>query len=239
MSLAYCWETAKGFPKQVKKALAANSRLRDLELLLAIPEYEVNLPGGRAASQNDLFVLARSQDGLVCMMVEGKVNEPFGPQVGEWCAKPSKGKTARLDFLCRTLDIDQNKLQSIRYQLLHRTASAIIEARRFKANEGVMLVHSFSPSKAWFDDFQKFAGLFGLSVHPGEIHHAGKHANVDLFIGWVTDSGDYGEEKAPKMKIEGTVVAKVCECCGHHEVGVETENGKYLSLRPGDKIKVY
>jgi hypothetical protein len=53
-------------------------------LLLAIPEYKVSLPGWGAASQNDIFCLARTQHGLVSIMVEGKVNEPFGPLVKEW-----------------------------------------------------------------------------------------------------------------------------------------------------------
>ena len=85
MSLAYCWEKANGFPQQVQKALSAVPELGTLEPLLAIPEHKVDIPGGRAASQNDLFVLARSPKGLVCIMVEGKVSEPFGPLVSEWC----------------------------------------------------------------------------------------------------------------------------------------------------------
>jgi hypothetical protein len=51
--------------------------LPDLELLLAIPEHKTALPGDQRASQTDLLVLAKSNDRLVVIGVEGKVNEPF------------------------------------------------------------------------------------------------------------------------------------------------------------------
>ena len=41
-----------------------------------------------------------------------------------------------------------------KYQLLHRTASAIIEAERFNANHALMLVHSFSLANEWYGDFE-------------------------------------------------------------------------------------
>jgi hypothetical protein len=60
----------------------------------------VPLPGGRRESQNDAWVLAQCDSGLVSMTVEGKVSEPFGELVGDWFANPSKGKEDRLRFLC-------------------------------------------------------------------------------------------------------------------------------------------
>jgi len=57
-SLAYCWQEAEGFPECVKKAFSQSniSILHNIELLLAIPEYQVSLPGGSRPSQNDIFV---------------------------------------------------------------------------------------------------------------------------------------------------------------------------------------
>jgi hypothetical protein len=56
-ALAHRWEEAKGFPSEIKEALESIPALEDVELLLAIPEYQVNLPGGGAAPQNDIFAL--------------------------------------------------------------------------------------------------------------------------------------------------------------------------------------
>jgi hypothetical protein len=131
MPLAYCWENADGFPEQIQKALSTVPELGTLEPLLAIPEHKVNLPGGRTASQNDLFVLARSPEKLACIMVEGKVNEPFGALVSEWYVDPLPGKVKRLGFLYKTLGLTVEQIQDVRYQLLHRSASATIEANRY------------------------------------------------------------------------------------------------------------
>lgn len=34
------------------------------------------------------------------------------------------------------------------------------------------------------------------------------------------------------MKKKGKVVAKLCICCGHHELGIKTEKGEYIQLKP-------
>jgi hypothetical protein len=62
----------------VASALSA-AGLGDLEFLVGLPEHSTPLPGGRTASQTDLFVLARRGTGsLVAIAVEGKALEPFG-----------------------------------------------------------------------------------------------------------------------------------------------------------------
>ena len=58
---------------------------------------------------------------------------------------------------------------SIRYQLLHRAASAMVEARRFNAAHAMMLVHSFSPSDEWFDDYTGKPSFSGLRKLPTKI----------------------------------------------------------------------
>jgi len=41
-----------------------------------------------------------------------------------------------------------------------------------------------------------------------------------------------------KESIEGVVTARKCDCCGHHEIGITTETGEYISLKPGMKIQI-
>ena len=184
-ALAHRWEEAQGFPKEIKEALESIQALDDFELILAIPEYKVRLPGGGKASQNDIFCLARNRHGLASIMVEGKVNEPFGPLVKEWYVDPSPGKVKRLNFLCRTLGLDPDQVQEVRYQLLHRTASAIMEAKRFKASVAAMLIHSFSPTYNWFEDYAAFADLFGVYTSMDQVHSAGKIGDIGLYLAWI------------------------------------------------------
>ena len=48
-----------------------------------------------------------------------------------------------LSFLRPTLGLAADDVGDARYQLVHRTVSALIEARRFAARHAVMLVHLF------------------------------------------------------------------------------------------------
>lgn len=184
-SLAHSWENAKGFPSEIKMALEKEPILKDTRLLLAVPEYKVRPPGGGAASQNDLFCLGKCQDDLVTIMIEGKVDESFDNFVSEWYKNPSPGKVKHLEFLCQALGLDQDRVQGIRYQLLHRTVSAILEAQRFTASKAVMLVHSFSPTDRWLEDFTAFSALFGIEATIGKVDAAGSRDGVELFLGWV------------------------------------------------------
>ena len=98
-ALAHCWEAAAGLPAEIEKLLVSSTTtdLHDVELLIALPEYAVDLPGGDQASMNDVFVLGRTSAGTVTIMVEGKVNESFGPLVKDWGPDSSPVKKERWD----------------------------------------------------------------------------------------------------------------------------------------------
>ena len=192
-TLAYCWQEANGFPTSIIKAFR-NSGIElfnDVKLLCAFPEWKVNLPGGKRASQNDIYVIAKCKEQLMSIMVEGKVNEPFDKTILEWDQNSSRGKRERLDFLLKLLNIDKTEVDHIRYQLLHRAASAVIEATKITARNAMILVHSFSEQYEWFDDFKDFVDLFGLTAIKDSIVGPTKIGETDLYFGWVKGEKKY------------------------------------------------
>lgn len=183
-SLAFSWEAADGIPPEVQSCLNSTPLFAQAELLAALPEYKVALPGGGRASQTDLLAILRMPASLAVMAVEGKVSESFGETVAEWSRDASSGKVERLQFLGDTLGLSAVP-GTIRYQLLHRAASAILEARKFMAAHAVMLVHSFSPSNERFPDYEEFARLLGAVPKLGELVEVPRLAGPALHIGWV------------------------------------------------------
>ena len=185
-TLAYCWESAKGFPPEVSAVLNTSvyDELHDLQFVAGFPEHEVSLPGGRRPSQTDVFVLATGSDGLVSIAIEGKVDESFDKTVVDWLGSdPSPGKRKRLAYLCELLGITTEGALALRYQLLHRTASAIIEADRFKAEPAVMLVHSWALNLEGFADYSAFVTALGGSP---EVDSVTRVTTVnDLFVGFI------------------------------------------------------
>lgn len=184
-ALANCWHQAAGLPAEVRRALEGALELRGLEPLLVLPEHRVALPGGTRPSQTDVWVLARTSGALVSIAVEGKVSETFGPTVRDWLNEASDGKVERLTYLRRLLGLSEEVTLPLRYQLLHRAASAIIEAERFHARHAVLLVHSFSQSAMWFGDFAAFASAVGASAEHNQLAAAHIPGEVRLFVGWV------------------------------------------------------
>lgn len=186
-TLAHCWEAADGFPPEVDQALKQNTDtlLANVTPILAIPEFKVPLPGGVRASQNDIFVLARSSSGPVSIMVEGKVRESFGPTLDEWLSNGSPGKEDRLGFLLRSLGLVAPLTGSIRYQLLHRAASAIITGAQYRAVAAVLLIHSFSQERVGWSDYHAFTRLFGVEALHGSVQRLGSASGIPLFGAWV------------------------------------------------------
>lgn len=180
-TLAYCWEAAAGLPPEIGALFGSEAAL-----LIGIPEHKVDLPGGSRPSQTDLFALVRRGERTISCAIEGKVNEPFGPTIQEWLADASAGKIQRLEYLCGLLGLVQPLPPTLRYQLLHRSASAIIEAARFKTDEAAMIVHSFSTTAIWFADFAMFVNLFGLTAIRDRLLTVKLPSGLSIHFGWAT-----------------------------------------------------
>ncbi len=188
-TLAHSWHDASGFPREVRAALI--EQFPDIEMLLGIPEHKVAMPGRGYASQTDLWVLASASGELISIAVEGKVSEPFGPSIDEWLDGASANKRARLESILSMLGCGQAIPGSIRYQLLHRAASAVLEAKRFSARHAVLLVHSFSRTSEWFDDFKAFGTLLGVDVCAGTLTPVSDCKGVKFSMGWVCGDENY------------------------------------------------
>jgi hypothetical protein len=199
MTLAASWEASHPLlPPEVAAACAALGV--DAGYVAAFPEWQVALPGGATASQTDLLVLGRSTRGMVVLAIEGKVDEPLGPTLGEKRAGASAGVTERLAFLHEILGLSTPAPDMLRYQLFHRTASAILAAREFGAAHAVMVVHSFSPSGQWYDDFAAFTQHLGVDAPKGSITTVPRHHAPTLSVGWIPGDLRHLETQLPRAR---------------------------------------
>lgn len=193
-SLANAWERADGFPDEIQMAFSASNDdfVKNIRFLYGFPEYKVEIPGGIRASQNDLYVLAKSTEKPVCIMVEGKVSENFGPLVNEWVCKANNGwENQRLQYLLSLLNIQNKRIENIRYQLLHRTASALIEAEKVGTDKCMVIIHSFSQEKAHFEDYKRFIEMFGITPEVNKICSPIKINDKQIFFLWAVGNVKY------------------------------------------------
>jgi hypothetical protein len=186
-TLAHCWEAAAGLPPEIAAVFEASEEFGhgDPELLAAIPEYKVPLPGGERESQNDLLVIARCDGKTIAIAIEGKVSEPFGPTIAKWSENLSEGKRARLEYLCAALGVNFPPAGHLHYQLFHRAASALIEAERFKTDAAAMIVHSFAPDSKWFAEYSAFVNCLGGEPKTGKLTSLGIRSGKPFYVAWV------------------------------------------------------
>lgn len=212
MELAIAWTGARrlprGLPPPVAAVLDAEPALAGASLLLAVPELRTALPGGSSASQTDLWALLRKGPELISLAIEGKAREPFGAAVGAWMGSaPSVGRRDRLAYLCFVLGIGDTAAETLRYQLLHRAAAALMEADTWGAGVAVMLVQRFAdesriaPASSWAD-FEAFAQRLGVIPVVGKLHRAVVPRSRVLYIGWLDCAMATDSQVASEMTTE-------------------------------------
>jgi hypothetical protein len=186
--LVFAWSKAEnGIPASVRSVLESCQEFTSTELIDGFFEKEVDLGTPGKNSQTDLMVLTAWGDQLGVIVVEGKVDEPFGELVSDW-NDGSPGKKKRLLGLCSTLGLDPDNVGGLHHQLLHRTASAVYEAQRYRCRRAIMLVHSFSLTRRWFDDFARFSDAMGMSIKlPNTVSSPKQCEQVSLRLTWVSE----------------------------------------------------
>jgi hypothetical protein len=202
MTTAACWENAGDkLPPEIKQTLETSDRsdLISLKLLAAIPEWKVDLPGGNRASHTDVFALARNDKGLVVLCVEAKVDETFGPTLGKKRCEKSIGQRTRLDYLHEALRLAAPLEDEIRYQLLHRTVSALKTAEDFHASSAVMLIHSFSPAHRWREDFLSFIKAIKAKPLSPDMFIVQRFKSPRLYLGWCSGDKRFLDVELPSV----------------------------------------
>lgn len=193
--LAILWHSNRNdFPIVVKKEL--KKAFNNIELLYAIPEYPVKLPGKGGSSKNDLFVLAKNKETLIPIMIEGKAEESFDNNIGKWL-KAGKGVNSETNRLFRIteilkildLNVTVKDIMSQYYQLFHRTASCLLLADKLNAKTTIMMVNRFSKRESknkTFKDFSKFIQLFVADeiIEKSKMYHI-SIGDVILHFIWI------------------------------------------------------
>jgi hypothetical protein len=170
----------------MRAVLEQAEEYRGAELIDAWLERCVDLGDGQRPTQTDLMAVLGIGDELAVLAIEAKVDESFGPTVDEWLVNASEAKLRRLAYLAGLFGLEAAACGPLRYQFLHRTASAVLEARRYRAKRAVMLVQSFCPKASGFEDYAEFFAAVGLpGLKPGVLS-AGKDVfRATIRVGWV------------------------------------------------------
>lgn len=161
------------------------------ELLAATPEHETPLLGIGEGSHSDVLAFIRMRGERCAVAVEGKVDDKFVDTVEAWLKKaPSESsfnnRMKRLGGIYDELGLTNPAADKIRYQLMHRAAAAVIEAKRFDADCAAMVVQSFSPEHTWFEDFEKFLKLFGIDSAKRDTLYTTDMPGMALHFGWTS-----------------------------------------------------
>jgi hypothetical protein len=127
------------------------------------------------------------------------VDEGFGLLVKDKRFEASNGQRKRLDYYLESLLGLKTLDDSIRYQLLHRTASAILTARDFHAGVAVMMVQSFGTKASPRQDFDAFCHALDAQKLPGGMAVVLPFSRPRLFLGWSNGDARFLDVDLPSL----------------------------------------
>ena len=192
---AVSWERASchaaGLPEPIAD-LFRGSIFGEPNLLLAIAEHKVPLDGGRADSQCDVWALVSSASGGVSLSIEAKANEPFGEgnqSLQDWLVA-GESERSRRNREDRWTHISSHlpgaatdAYFAVPYQVLHRCAAAVIEARRLRLPNAAFVVQSFGAPAESFEAFARFCQAVDLKAERSKMCVT-QVGEIRLGIGW-------------------------------------------------------
>jgi hypothetical protein len=191
LETAVSWELAansrSGIPQPIEK-LFQKSNYGEPLLILAIAEHKVDLPGGNAASQCDLWAVVKTSAGLLSLTVEAKAKESFGDEILEkWLVAggtdgSKSNRKERWDYVHCHLPKAGSFLQ-VRYQILHRCAASVIEAKRLGLQHAAFVVQAFDTPDKSFQDYAAFCQALKIPAARGSIESTCVDG-ISLSVGW-------------------------------------------------------
>ena len=172
------WEAVKGVPPEISKILGADAKLR-----YAIPGHIVPISGGPGPSRCDVFALVETENGVGAIGIFA-TDDGFDVTVRDWLNGGVVDGKGRLGVVCRTLEIQAQQTEELRYQLLHRMAAAIIKADK-RAKFVGLIIQSFSQGQKGLEDFKDFCRLLGAEdVLPGKPFWVTRPSGRRILLGW-------------------------------------------------------
>jgi len=192
LETAVSWETAakssSGLPKPIE-TLLLNFGYASPELLLAVAEHKVPLAGKGNDSQCDVWALIKTSIGTLSLSVEAKAKEPFGDgnkTLDVWLKEGADAKNRQLRWgnVKENLpQVDGDDYSQVPYQLLHRCATAVIEANRFGLQHAIFIVQAFESPDKNFLMYSRLCQAMGINAQRGQMSGV-KVGNISLSVGW-------------------------------------------------------
>lgn len=183
--IAHSWKSSsKFFPDAINEVFRTCNIpiFANLRPDYVVAEYPVFLDDTfHTPSKSDIFAFCSNFYGdRIVMAVEGKCLEPFGPRIQDWIvtsdfptARRQKmlfpesppiqpRKKRRLEFLNSLLPTKIAEDSCLRYQAVHRSASAIIEASKTSSIAAVVVIQAFRKSLDNYFDYSDWLDFLGL-----------------------------------------------------------------------------
>jgi hypothetical protein len=157
-------------------------------LQLAIAEHEVDLPGGLAASQCDVWAIVNTSVGMLSLTVEAKAREVFGDDILErWLVahgtdESKSNRKIRWDYVQSHLPKSDSFFQ-VCYQILHRCAASVIEAKRLGFQHAAFIVQAFNTPEESFQNYAAFCQALKVPGMRGSLATNSVDA-ISLSVGW-------------------------------------------------------
>lgn len=175
------WSHCQSLPQSIRDCLEGAPEWRGFELARADLEARVDIDAHRNITRDDVASLFTRGHRRGIVIVEAKnEDEDFGVPSGH-----STYPGYKLDTFAETIGLSTGALVRIKGQLLARTSSAIVRAKKSSASHAAVVVQCFGSNAPRRREMNALLEVFGV----GELSSSGMSApvalnGVNLRFGW-------------------------------------------------------
>jgi len=190
---AVSWELAakrrpSGLPQPIEEWFIGCG-LNGPVLALAIAEHKVKVGGRGGDSQCDVWALVRSEADFISVAVEAKALEPFGSETLEAWLSSGKSERSPANRRRRWESLRAylpalGSFNGVQFQLLHRCAGAVIEAKRLRLRQAACIIQSFRNCPENISAYERFCRAIDTNWNAGCTIRSSVDG-IALLIGWV------------------------------------------------------
>jgi quercetin dioxygenase-like cupin family protein len=235
---AFSWFDAGDVPEAIRRVIETDPAFSNATPSRVVFEQRTKLDNFGKASQTDVLALLKTPAGRVLLSIEAKFDEPFGPLVDDWDDR-SDGRTGRLTGLLGHLRLTRASVGSLRYQLLHRTVAALLEAQREGIADAALVVQSFNGACAGFGDFRAFVRELGVTLdEPGRLSAPIERSGIRVRFGWAEDNPRARRTEAPQPDQLQSQGQEMSHADGGHPLPTEATANRVRLAESADEKRV-
>lgn len=172
-------------PNDIQRSLLSrDQRLLNLNLLMTIADWKIEVPGFNLQGQTHVVSIAHNNYGLAVLGVEENPAILLNSTINEIKNNATETQLARIHYLEKELGLEKSIPGTMPYRLLTNAVSLLLTARTFYAHTAVLMIYTEKKAFCEVEKFEQCCELIGCVRRSNRLWQVPTVKDRRLMMGW-------------------------------------------------------